>query len=249
MRPMTEGFSEYIVFVDESGDHGLTTIDPHYPIFVLVFCVLKKSDYIGILTPRLQSFKMKYFGHDAVILHEHALRKGTDDFYFLNSEDKKERFMTELTQIIGELPFHLGCMVIRKNELKKTEGPENPYHLALEAGLIQVDSFLSSEGVCAQKTHLLFEKRGKKEDGELKMEFQRLCEKNRDEGKGYPFDVVFVDKKANHLGLQLADLLARPIGLSILRPDQSNRTYEILRKKLFTHLQENQDGRDLRCFP
>jgi hypothetical protein len=28
-------FSDYIVFVDESGDHGMTTIDPGYPIFVL----------------------------------------------------------------------------------------------------------------------------------------------------------------------------------------------------------------------
>jgi hypothetical protein len=225
------------------------TIDPHYPIFVLVFCILKKADYIGILTPRLQSLKMKHFGHDAVILHEHALRKGTEDFSFLNSSDKKEHFMTELTQIIGEVTFHLGCVVIRKNELKENENPENPYHLALEAGLIQVDSFLSNEGVVGQKTHLLFEKRGKNEDGELKSEFRRLCEKNRDEGRGYPFDVVFVDKKANHLGLQLADLLARPIGLSILRPDQPIRTYEVMEKKLLPHLLEKQDGRDLRCFP
>jgi len=246
---MTEEFSEYIVFVDESGDHGLMTIDPHYPIFVLVFCILKKADYIGILTPRLQSLKMKHFGHDAVILHEHALRKGTENFFFLNSSDKKEHFMTELTQIIGEVTFHLGCVVIRKNELKENENPENPYHLALEAGLIQVDSFLSNEGVVGQKTHLLFEKRGKNEDGELKSEFRRLCEKKRDEGRGYPFDVVFVDKKANHLGLQLADLLARPIGLSILRPDQPNRTYEVMEKKLLPHLLEKQDGRDLRCFP
>ena len=184
MEPMIEEFSEYIVFVDESGDHGLMTIDPHYPIFVLVFCILKKADYIGILTPRLQSLKMKHFGHDAVILHEHALRKGTEDFSFLNSSDKKEHFMTELTQIIGEVTFHLGCVVIRKNELKENENPENPYHLALEAGLIQVDSFLSNEGVVGQKMHLLFEKRGKNEDGELKSEFRRLCEKTGMKGEG-----------------------------------------------------------------
>ena len=146
-------------------------------------------------------------------------------------------------------PFHLGCVAIRKNDLKETKNPGNPYHLALEAGLDQVDSFLSNEGVLGQTTHLLFEKRGKKEDGELKSEFWRLCEKNREEGRGYPFDVVFVDKKANHLGLQLADLLARPIGLSILRPDQANRTYEIMEKKFLPRLLEKKDGRDLRCFP
>jgi hypothetical protein len=30
-------FSEWIVYVDESGDHGIASIDPSYPIFVLVF--------------------------------------------------------------------------------------------------------------------------------------------------------------------------------------------------------------------
>ena len=244
MDPIAEDFSQYIVFVDESGDHGLTTIDPHYPIFVLVFCIVKKADYLNILCPRLQALKMRHVGHDAVILHEHALRKGTDDFSFLNSRDKKERFMRELTQIIEELPFHLGYVAIRKNDVKATENPGNPYHLALEAGLDQVDSFLSNEGVLGQTTHLLFEKRGKKEDGELKSEFWRLCEKNREEGRGYPFDVVFVDKKANHLGLQLADLLAQPMGLSILRPDQANRTYEVIEKKLLLRQLKKQEKRE-----
>ena len=82
-----------------------------------------------------------------------------------------------------------------------------------------------------------------------KVSFGGSAKKNRDEGRVYPFDVVFVDKKANHLGLQLADLLARPIGLSILRPDQPNRTYEVMEKKRLPHLLAKQDGRDLRCFP
>ena len=33
-------FSDYIVYVDESGDHGLK-IAPLYPIFVLAFCVFE----------------------------------------------------------------------------------------------------------------------------------------------------------------------------------------------------------------
>lgn len=40
---MTAGFSDYLVFVDESGDHGLDTIDPGYPMFVLAFCVLREK--------------------------------------------------------------------------------------------------------------------------------------------------------------------------------------------------------------
>lgn len=31
------GFSEFVVYVDESGDHGMVKIDPNYPVFVLAF--------------------------------------------------------------------------------------------------------------------------------------------------------------------------------------------------------------------
>jgi hypothetical protein len=42
-----QNFSDYLIFADESGDHGLTSINPENPVFVLVFCIFKKSDYIS----------------------------------------------------------------------------------------------------------------------------------------------------------------------------------------------------------
>ena len=56
---MAQEFSDYIVYVDESGDHGLQNIDANYPIFVLAFCIFKKSDYIDVISPCLQRFKFK----------------------------------------------------------------------------------------------------------------------------------------------------------------------------------------------
>jgi len=44
-------FSDYIIYVDESGDHSLESIDPDYPIFVLSFCIFKKSKYTSISVP------------------------------------------------------------------------------------------------------------------------------------------------------------------------------------------------------
>lgn len=35
----TRNFSDYLIFVDESGDHGLTTINPENSVFVLAFCI------------------------------------------------------------------------------------------------------------------------------------------------------------------------------------------------------------------
>ncbi|OMH30091.1 DUF3800 domain-containing protein [Motiliproteus sp. MSK22-1] len=38
-------YSDYLVFVDESGDHSLTSIDEQYPVFVLCFCIVRKDLY------------------------------------------------------------------------------------------------------------------------------------------------------------------------------------------------------------
>ncbi|MFM8899808.1 MAG: DUF3800 domain-containing protein [Burkholderiales bacterium] len=48
-----------------------------------------------------------------------------------------------------------------------------------------------------------------------------------------PFDIVFADKKTNLAGLQLADLVARPIGVNYLRPVQGNQAFELLKKKFY----------------
>lgn len=75
--------------------------------------------------------------------------------------------------------------------------------------------------------------RGEKEDKDLELEFRRVCDRANKLGKPMPFDVIFADKKTNSVGLQLADLVARPIGLSVIRPNQANRAFDVLRKKFF----------------
>ena len=42
-------------------------------------------------------------------------------------------------------------------------------------------------------------------------------------------DVRFIDKKHNSTGLQLADMVAHPIGRYVMKPDQPNRAYDILK--------------------
>ncbi len=68
---------------------------------------------------------------------------------------------------------------------------------------------------------------------ELELEFRRLCDGSNKLGIRLPFDVIFVDKKANSAGLQLADLVARPVGMSVLRPEQANRAFDVLKRKFF----------------
>ena len=238
-------FSDYIVYVDESGDHGLKTIDPQYPVFVLVFCIFRKQDYINTAVPLIQSFKFKHFGHDQTILHETDIRKSQKEFSFLKKEIKVG-FLDELTEVINEIPFTLVATVIRKTDYQqKHDAPENPYHIALRYGLEHIFSFLQTYESTSKLVHIIVEKRGKIEDGELASEFHRICDANNHHKQLLPFELIFADKKSNSAGLQIADLVARPIGLQVLRPTQQNRAFEIIETKLY----QDENGQNIRCFP
>lgn len=73
-------FSDYVVYVDESGDPNLKKINPNFPVFVLTLCVVKKEVYAEKIIPEMSKFKFRHFGHDMVVLHERDIRKQTGDF-------------------------------------------------------------------------------------------------------------------------------------------------------------------------
>lgn len=245
---MPENYSDYIVYVDESGDHGLQNIDENYPIFVLAFCIFKKSEYQGAVVNALQNFKFRHFGHDQVILHETDIRRDRGDFSFLKTRELKAAFLNELTDIIVQAPFTLVCTAIKKIPYRQRyNAPDNPYHVALGYGLERVFYFLRERQAHNAKTHVVVEKRGKVEDNELELEFRRICDGGNYERAELPFEVVFADKRSNSAGLQLADLVARPVGLHLLRPEQANRAFEALRPKFYGGARIT--GRGLKCFP
>lgn len=247
---MTTNFSDYIVYVDESGDHGLKTIDPNYPVFVLAFCVFHKQNFTEQLVPAIQKFKFKHFGHDQIILHETDIRKDRGDFSILKSKVAKNNFMSELSDIIEATPFTFISTVIKKEQYRRRySDPDNPYHVALGYGLERVFYYLRSQGVMPSKTHVIVERRGKQEDNELELEFRRICDGANYESAQLPLELVFADKKSNSVGLQLADLVARPVGLKILRPEQANRAYEILETKFYRNDAGHHNGWGLKCFP
>lgn len=62
--PTPDRFSDYLVFVDESGDHGLTVVNRDFPLFALAFCVFPKTGYVDEVTPALRRLKLATFGHD-----------------------------------------------------------------------------------------------------------------------------------------------------------------------------------------
>ncbi len=225
-------YSEYIIYVDESGDHSLNSINPQYPVFVLVFCIFKKTDYANSVVPKFEFFKFKHFGHDAVVLHERGMRKKHKPFLFLKIREKRNYFMDELNSLIEGIEFTVIATVIEKKKLVKSYTKlKNPYGLALKFCLERTFEFLRDKNQHHLVTHVVVEQRGKREDDELKLDFRRICGGDNFRKKKLNFEIVFADKKINSAGLQIADLTARPIGLKVVRPVQQNRALEIIGEK------------------
>jgi hypothetical protein len=141
--------------------------------------------------------------------------------------------MNELTQIIDFSDFILISTTIDKRDLKRLNVADNAYHIALGYCMETLYEFLEEKGESAKKTHIVFECRGDKEDKELELEFRRNCDGHNRLGIPLPFEILSADKRVMSSGLQLADLVARPIGLSTLRPEQLNRAFDILKRKFY----------------
>ena len=232
--------SDFLIFADESGDHGLVSIDEQFPVFALVFCIVRKDDYVNQIVPAMQRLKLGLWGHDQVILHEHDIRKEKGPFGLLRTNrELRERFLSDLTDLIAAAPFQVIASVIDKNRLKERyASPYNPYEVALLFCMERTLNYLCHQGQTGKRISVLFESRGRHEDADLELEFRRICDNRsnwgykRSDFQQMHFEHLFVDKKSNSTGLQLADLVARPLALRHLRPGQANRALRVLDEKL-----------------
>lgn len=232
--------SDYIIYADESGDHGLVTLDPNYPVFVLVFALVKKQDYVSQIVPALQTMKFNYCGHDQVVFHERDIRKQLPPFGFLRTDPAlRQQFLNDINTLVGSAPVEFFAAIIRKDALiKKYKSPMNPYEIGLLFCMERAMARLVQLGERGKTVHAIFESRGKPEDRDLELEFNRIVRNQRNWGyrqpdfKQFDWEALVMPKSVNCTGMQLADLAARPIGLKALRPLQQNRAYDVLASKL-----------------
>jgi hypothetical protein len=243
-------FGDYIVYIDESGDHSLTSINPAHPVFALAFCVIEKAKYMETIVPAFQKLKFEFWGHDSVVLHGHEIRKAHGDFNILLNPMTRERFVDRLNEVIGEAEFTLIAAVIDKQKhVAKYTAPADPYQIALGFCMERLQRHLMDKKQVDRLTHLQVECRGKAEDAKLELEFRRICDGNNAVGKMPNLDIRFMDKKHNSTGLQLADLVAHPVGRHVIKPDQANRAYDVLKPKFRKSLLGKIEGYGLKIFP
>ncbi|MEK0448230.1 MAG: hypothetical protein RL088_498 [Verrucomicrobiota bacterium] len=248
--PAPQNFGEYLVFVDESGDHELSKIDPQYPVFVLLFCIIRKSDYVEQVCPNLQRFKFEFWGHDEVVLHEHEIRKPHGDFLFLLQKAVRERFLAGLGAQMEKLPATVVAVLIDKPAfVSRYHHPVSPYDYAMETGLERVFRYMEDKQQGSKLTPIIVERRGRREDNELELAFRRVCDGTNALRKPLPFQLVMIPKTSNSPGLQLTDLMARPVGIHHLRPGQPNRAYDVIETKFRRSPDGRIDGWGLKRLP
>ena len=233
------GFSDYIIYADESGSPVLSADSKDFPVFVLVFMIVKKEHYIEHLVPMVQKLKFRYVGHDQLILHERDIRRQSGQFAFLQvSKVIRQDFVNDLTEIVKAADIEIVCAIIDKAKLgQKYATPWSPYDLALTFCMEKAGVILKKNKQDGNEVTVVFEARGPNEDRHLELEFRRIADGNPKIGKPtigvseIEWNPLFIDKRSNSTGLQIADLAARPLGLMQLRPNQPNRAADVLLQK------------------
>lgn len=137
---------------------------------------------------------------------------------------------------------------VGKHVEKYTE-PADPYSIALSFCMERLQRFLLNKNQGDKLTHLQVECRGRTEDTKLELEFRRICDGANAVGKMPNLDIRFMDKKHNSTGLQLADLVAHPIGRHVIKSDQANRAYDALLPKFRRGANGKIEGFGLKIFP
>ncbi len=238
-------FNNYLVFADEAGDHLLRPHYPEFPLFVLAFCIVERTHYADFIVPQLLRLKLKYFQDPHVIFHEREIRKAEDKFAFLTDRTIRETFFADLNAFMTEAQFTVIASVIHKQRLQdRYPEPRNPYRIGAQFCLERLAYFLNKRGEKRPVT-VAFEARGRNEDEDLELTCLRLMQAPALAGR---FHIKILPKISNCCGLQLADLIARPIGRYVLDPGQPNRAFDIIRQKM-DKSGDKIDGYGLKVFP
>jgi|JTFP01.1.fsa_nt_gb hypothetical protein len=258
---------DYYLFVDESGEHMLENFNPQRPYFTVSSVMIKKDDYKEIKT-NIDAIKKKYWKDGLfspkqnlvkkVCFVSRDIRKEQKAFsrYYL-AQDKYESFIDDLSIFMSQQNYKIIASCIDKQKLvSQYTNPIEPYNLAMEFIVERFARFLHGRNATGL---IMMESRGKKEDGklhELFLDFyndgtsfisNKVIQKTIT--GGFYFNGKW-NKEKNSLdtfcGLELADLVAHPIG-HYAQTKNKTRPFEIFEEKFLGF--ENYMGKGLKIFP
>lgn len=224
-----------VLFLDESGDHNLSVIDPQYPMFVLGGVIMDQAYAEGSLTDAMNAFKREMFERTDIVLHTADITRNRNGFERLQDPLFRKRFCECLNSLMSDLRYTVVACAIRKNDHLARYGVAalDPYLLSLD---VLVERFCFDIGRIAGGGVIVAEKRDPTLDRQLELAWLNL----KIQGTHYLRATVVEQrivalnlraKQDNIAGLQLADLVVSPIGRHLLgKPD--NDDWRIVNSKL-----------------
>lgn len=205
-----------VMYLDESGDHNLTVIDPSYPVFVLGGIIVDQAYAEGEMAERIQQFKRDALGREDIILHTADIARNKNGFESLKDSAVRARFYTRLNSLMRSLNYQVVACAIKKDQ-----------HLA-RYGVAALDPYLLSFGILVERFCyaigprqgggvIVAEQRNPTFDHELELAWLNLKISGTAQVQAIEIERKIVglnlrDKRANIAGLRLADLVVAPIG-------------------------------------
>lgn len=216
-----------VLFLDESGDHNLSVIDPQYPMFVLGGVIMEKAYAEGALAQALADFKQEMFGRTDIVLHTADITRNRNGFEGLKNASFRAKFYAGLNALLRQLHFSVVACAIHKDQHLSRYGVAalDPYLLSLD---VLVERFCFDVGRVSGGGLIVAEKRDPTLDRQLdlawlnlKIQGTRFVQAHEIENRILGLNLRA--KKDNIAGLQLADLVVSPIGRHVLgKPDKED---------------------------
>jgi hypothetical protein len=243
---------KHYLFIDESGDHGLVSVNFDFPVFLLCGVIMSSEKYES-LSSSFNSIKNKLWHNKEVIFHSRDIRKCDREFQILFDLEKKSTFYALLNKTLSEHHYCIIASAIRKDKYIEKFGrlSKDVYELALSFIIERAIFFLDELKNEETELEIVIEKRGKLEDKKLDEHFQRLLARGTnyvkpERLKRYNLKIIFKSKRENINGLQLADLTAYPIARHVIEPQRANPAFEIIENKFY---EKNGNRYGLKIFP
>ncbi len=203
-----------ILFLDETGDHSLTKIDAQYPVFALCGVIMDEQYHQNIATARLDAFKKGLFGTNKIVLHTADFTRNKEGFEAMCQHEFRIRFFAGLQELIAGLDFKTVACVVKKHEHLKKYGLNalDPYLLSLS---VLVERFIFECGSAGGA--IVAEARDATLNNALELAFLDLKISGTTfipatKIKRRIHNFAIREKRDNTAGLQVADVVATPIG-------------------------------------
>jgi hypothetical protein len=209
-----------ILFLDESGDHNLSVIDPKYPMFVLGGIIVDQAYAEGEMEREIRAFKREVLGREDIILHTADITRNRLGFERMIEPEFRERFYQKLNALMRRLQYQVVACVIRKEDHLRAYGLAalDPYLMSLD---VLVERFCMEIGDVAGGGIIVAERRGTTLDHQLELAWLNLKVQGTRflQAKDLEKRILGLNLRAktdNLAALQLADLVVTPVGRYVL---------------------------------